>query len=190
MRWGPGSPKQITGCRKARAGRHGCRVNQKACLTVLLAEDGALSHRAVPPLPQCWWYRYQIQTREHLFKVCLEWKAQQKILWAEVLKGTGKWKSRWKTRDFLADGRCSQAVLDFPLLRIWEGGCRLRRTRGVRRRNGGTWQPEEDSGREVSEWERREREEERRAEVEELGAGGELPLFRLTPSFLASDEEE
>jgi len=33
--------------------------------------------------------RYRIQTREHLFKVCPEWKAQQKILWAEVLKETG-----------------------------------------------------------------------------------------------------
>jgi len=54
-----------------------------------------------------------VQTREHLFKVCPEWKAQQKILWAEVLNETGKWKSRCKFRDLLADGRCSQAVLDF-----------------------------------------------------------------------------
>jgi len=46
------------------------------------------------PTPQCWWCRYQNQTREHLFKVCPEWKAQQKILWAEVWKETGKWKSR------------------------------------------------------------------------------------------------
>jgi len=40
------------------------------------------------PTPQCWWCQYQIQTWEHLFKVCPEWKAQQKILWAEVQKGT------------------------------------------------------------------------------------------------------
>jgi len=65
------------------------------------------------PTPQCWWCRYQKQTRDHLFEVCPEWKAQQKILWADVLKETGKWKSRWKIRDLLADGRCSQAVLDF-----------------------------------------------------------------------------
>ena len=54
----------------------------------------------------------------------------------------------------------------------------------------------------MSEWELRElreREEERRAEVEELGppgggggepgAGKELPLFLPTPSFMASAEE-
>jgi len=41
-----------------------------------------------------------------------EWKAQQKILWAEVLKESGKWKSRWRIWDLLADERCSQAVLD------------------------------------------------------------------------------
>jgi len=41
------------------------------------------------PTPQCWWCRYPNQTREHLFKECPEWKAQQKILWAEVRKETG-----------------------------------------------------------------------------------------------------
>jgi len=62
---------------------------------------------------QCWWCRYQQQIREYLFKVCPEWKAQQKDLWAEVWKETGTWKSRWKIRDLLADERFSQAVLDF-----------------------------------------------------------------------------
>jgi len=44
--------------------------------------------------------------------------------------------------------------------------------------------------------ERREREEEQGAEAEELGAEGELgggaepPLFLLTPSFMASAEED
>jgi len=38
---------------------------------------------------------------------------QQKILWAEVQKETGRWKSRWKIRDQLADRRCGRAVLDF-----------------------------------------------------------------------------
>ena len=28
-------------------------------------------------------------------------------------KETGRWKDRWKIRDLLAEGRCSQAVLDF-----------------------------------------------------------------------------
>jgi ribonuclease HI len=53
--------------------------------------------------PQCWWCRYPTQTREHLFKVNPEWKAQQKILWVEVREETGRWKSRWKIRDLLAD---------------------------------------------------------------------------------------
>jgi hypothetical protein len=45
----------------------------------------------------------------------------------------------------------------------------------------------------VSEWElreRREREGERRAEDEELGAGVEEPLFLPTPAFMAYAEEE
>jgi len=49
-----------------------------------------------------------MQTRDHLFKVWAEWRGQQRILWAEA-----RWKSRWKVRDLLADGRCSRAVLDF-----------------------------------------------------------------------------
>jgi hypothetical protein len=36
-----------------------------------------------------------------------EWKAQQKILWAEVRKETGRGKDRFKIRDLLADTRCS-----------------------------------------------------------------------------------
>ena len=32
------------------------------------------------PTPQCWWCGSQTQTREHLFKVCSEWKQQQEIL--------------------------------------------------------------------------------------------------------------
>ena len=62
---------------------------------------------------QCWWCQGPTQTRDHLFKVCPEWKTQQKALWAEVQKETGRWKSRWKIRDLLADKRCGQAVLDF-----------------------------------------------------------------------------
>jgi len=52
---------------------------------------------------------------------------------------------------------------------------------------------EEDAGSEASKWElrgRREREEERRVEAEELGAGVELSLFLPTPSFMASADEE
>jgi len=150
------------------------------------ARTGQYLHWAkVRPTTQCWWCRCPSQTRDHLFKVCPEWKMQQKILWAEVQKETGRWKSRWKIRDLPGDGRCGQAVLDF-----------------LSSTDVGRLVPpleERDAGSEVSEWELRERrewEEEREAEAEELGAAGELgageepPLFLPTPSFMASAEEE
>jgi len=67
----------------------------------------------VRPTAQCWWCQCLSQTRDYLFKVCREWRIQQKVLWAGMQKKTGRWKSRWKIRDLLADGRCGQAVLDF-----------------------------------------------------------------------------
>ena len=97
-----------------------------------------------------------------------------------MLKETGRGESWWKIRDLLADGRRSQAVLDF--LSTMDVGRLV--------------PAEEDAGSEVSGWERREREEERRAETEELGAAGELgakkklPLFLPTPSFMASADED
>ena len=124
-----------------------------------------------------------MQTRDHLFKVCPEWKTQQKVLWAEVRKGSGRGKDRFTIRDLLADGRCSQAVLDFLA------------TTDVGRLDPA----EEDAGSEVPEWElreRRERDEEMRAEAEELGAAGELGareellLFLPTPSFRESADED
>ena len=57
------------------------------------------------PDPQCWWCQCPSQTRENLFKVCPKWKMAQKILWAEVRKETGRWKSRWRIRDLFADRR-------------------------------------------------------------------------------------
>ena len=95
--------------------------------------------------------------REHLFKVCPGWKAQQKILWAEVKKETGKWKDRWKVRDVLADGRCSRAVLDF--LSTTDVGRRVPAE-------------EEDAVSEVSEAELREWVGEQGAGAQEPGAGG------------------
>ena len=110
--------------------------------------------------------------------MCPEWKAQQEILWPEVWKetGRGRLESRFTIRDPPANGRGSQAVLDF--LSITDVG-RLVPT-------------EEDAGSEISEWER---EEERRAEAEErgvageLGAGEELPLFLPMPSFMAPADD-
>ena len=134
------------------------------------------------PDPQSWWCQRGSQTREHLFKGCPKWKGEQKILWAEVRKETGRGESRWMIRDLFADRRCSQPV--FPhFYRCGE--------------NSAGW--EEDARSEASEWElreRMEREEERRAEAEALGAedetgtGEEPPLFLPTPSFMASAGEE
>jgi hypothetical protein len=112
--------------------------------------------------------------------VCPAWKEQQKTLQAEVRKETGRWKSRWKVRELLADERCSRAVLDF-----------LSGTMDVGRPVPAP--AEEDVQSETSEWElreRREREEKRRAEAEGLGVEVEEPLFLPTPAFMASAEEE
>jgi len=95
---------------------------------------------------------------------------QQKILWAEVQKGTGRWMSRWTVRGLLADGRCGQAVLDF--LSFMDVG-RLAPPL-----------EEGDARSEVSERELWEREGEQKAEVEELGAAGELGAGEELPLFL------
>jgi hypothetical protein len=143
------------------------------CLT------GQYLHRTKSrPTTECWWCESGTQTCDHLFKECAEWRGQQKTLWAEVRKETGRGKRCWKVRDLLADERCS-TVLDFLA------------TTDVGRRVPAP--AEEDAQSEVSEWglrERREREEERRAEAEELGAEVEEPLFLPTPAFMASAEEE
>jgi hypothetical protein len=96
----------VVGSTKRRASRF-YQVKIGHCLT------GQYLHWTNRPTLQCWWCRYQVQTRKYLFKACPEWKVQQKVLWAEVLKESGRWKSQWKIRDLLADGRCSRAVLDF-----------------------------------------------------------------------------
>jgi len=135
------------------------------------------------PTAQCWWCRCQKQTRDHLVRVCPEWKGQQEILWTEVLKESGRRKHQFAIRDLLADKRCSQTVLDF--LSATDVG-RLVPTAG-------------DAGSEMSQCELREcreREEERRAEAGELGAvgefgaGEELLLFLPTPFFMESADDE
>ena len=94
------------------------------------------------PTPQCWWCRYPNQTREHLFKVCLELKAQQKILWAEVRKETGKGKDRWKIRASWRTRGVGGRYWTFSPPRMWEGGCwptRMQSVRWRRRSCGSSW---------------------------------------------------
>jgi hypothetical protein len=122
------------------------------------------------PTAQCWWCPYRTQKREHCFKVCPAWRKQQKTLLAEIRKETGRWKSRWKVRDRLADDRCTRAVLGL-LSTTYVG--RLAPALA-----------EEDAQSEVSEWELRERregEEERRLKAEGLGTEVEEPLFLPPP---------
>ena len=70
------------------------------------------------PDASCWWCQYKIQTREHLFKNCPQWKSQQKILWttvleeARMLSGPTRGRGRTKIAELFADERCSQAILD------------------------------------------------------------------------------
>jgi len=125
------------------------------------------------PSPQCWWCRYEVQTRDHLLKECPEWKPQQKILWVEVKKATERWKDRWKVRDLMADGRCSQAVLDF--LSSTDVGRRVP-------------VEEDDAVSAVSDLEVREFLEEQEVEAEE--PGGKEPLFLPTPDFMASAADQ
>jgi len=87
-----------------------------------------------------------------------------------VKNETGRWKDRWKVRDLLADGRCSQAVLDF--LSTTDVGRRVP-------------VEEDDAVSPVSELEVREWLEEQGAGTEDPDAGG-TPLFLPTPNFMAS----
>ena len=48
---------------------------------------------------------------------------QQKTLWAEVRKATGRGKDRFTVRDLMADERCTRAVLVF--LRTTKVGSRV-----------------------------------------------------------------
>jgi len=48
-----------------------------------------------PATPSCWWCRYPNHARVYHLKVCPEWKAGQKILWAEARREIGRCKDRW-----------------------------------------------------------------------------------------------
>jgi len=72
---------------------------------------------------ECGWCRYKTQTREYLFKNCDRWRPQQKIMWAEIRKKTGKGKNRFTIRGLFADVQCTGAILDF--LRTTKVGARV-----------------------------------------------------------------
>jgi len=120
------------------------------------------------PDATCWWCQYSIQTREHLFKNCLQWHCLQKTLWVTVLKQTNKLpgpirhRGRTSIAELLADERCSQTVFQFLATTD------LGQTSGPP-----AVEDNENAVSEASEWEAREQEEwvwERREEEE--GGGG------------------
>jgi len=111
-------------------------------------------------------------------KRCPKWKEEQRTLWKEVYKETGRGRERWKAHQLFAEVGCSQAVLDF--LSSTDVG-RIVPAVEV-----------DDAESEALEWELREcqeLEEERRAEAEVLG-DGEEPLLLPTPPSMASAEAE
>jgi len=90
----PDLQEEIQAASESEAGRHGGWEHQEACLVVLPDENWALPYRAVSPLdeepahPAVLVVPMSEADDKHLFKVCPEWKSQQEILWAEVLKET------------------------------------------------------------------------------------------------------
>jgi hypothetical protein len=79
-----------------------------------------------------------VQTREHLLKNCPRWKQQQKTLWNEVRRDTGRGKNRFKIRDLFADERCTRAILSF--LRTTKVGRRMGDEEGGRKKKNGVGQ--------------------------------------------------
>ena len=101
------------------------------------------------PDATCWWCQCKIQTREHLFKNCPQWKSQQKTLGDSPRNNPkASWPhpdpDRTNIAELLADQRCSQAVLTFLA------------TADVGRTSGPPAAGEdEDAASEASEWEAR-----------------------------------
>jgi len=118
------------------------------------------------PDTKCWWCQY-IQTREHLSRTAPSGGASRKpsrqpLKETRELPDPTRGRDRTKIAELLADERCSQAVLVFLATRRREDVRPIGSRRRIRR------------GREASEWEYREREEQLaflREEEERLGLG-------------------
>jgi len=53
------------------------------------------------------------KTYKHAAVWCPKWKEEQRTLWEEVYKETGRGREWWKAHELFAEEGCSQAVLDF-----------------------------------------------------------------------------
>jgi len=104
----PDLQDEIQDAEKPEAGWYGCRERQEARLKALPVENWALPDRTVPTLDEEPPHRpvLVVPLPDADKRPCPEWKAQQKILRTEVRKESGKWKSRGKIWDILADRRC------------------------------------------------------------------------------------
>jgi len=93
---------------------------------------------------KCGWCSYKVQTREHLLKKRPRWKPQQKTLWVEVWRETGREKNRFKIRDLFVDERCTRPILDF--LRTIEVGRRVepRGASKIAQSQDSEWEDEEE----------------------------------------------
>ena len=117
--WGPDLQGEISNAGKPEAERHGCWKHQEARLSVLPAEDRALSVQAVPQLDE-----------EPVHPAVLVVPVPESNPGAPLqgvpgvegptegtvgggADGDREVEDRWKIRDLLADERCSQAILDF-----------------------------------------------------------------------------
>jgi len=70
--------------------------------TAFLVPGGSLFNPCFPAYSLCEAARCKLHcalARDHLFKVCPEWKVQQKIGWPEVQKETGEEKPRFTVLD-------------------------------------------------------------------------------------------
>jgi len=140
----------------ARAKRLAFRPTSRRRATCLTRQYLAWTTRR--PGAACWWCQHKIQTREHLFKNCPQWKSRQKTLWTTVLEetrklpGPARGRDRTQIAELLADERCSQAVLGFLA------------TTDVGRTSGPTVAADEDgAASEASEWDAREQADRRRS---------------------------
>jgi len=175
--------ERVRGAEQAGARRCGCGWFRGARLEVLPAEDRSLPHWAVPTLEEESAHRSVLvvsvpdtDTGSPLQCVPrVEGPVEDPV--GEVLEESGRGKSQFKIRDLLADGRCSQAVIDFFS------------STDV----GGLVPAEEDARSETSEWERRERRErggERRGLRSWVPEGRSHHCFSPRPPFMASVDEE
>jgi hypothetical protein len=181
----PDHQSEVQDAGPAETGWGGCRHFQEARLEVLPAEDRSLPYRAIPGLGEEAPHPSVLVVRER------NTDARPPLQGVRRVEGTAE--------DALGRGQKGNWEMEEPLegpgpaggREIQQGGTGLPlyHGRGEASTSPG-WGGRAERGVEWELRERREREEERRVEAEELGVEVEEPLFLPTPAFMASAEEE